>query len=148
MGYHQCWPVSASDESRGRGKVHRYPTSREKRARYGAPGLREGTRQSFVEEVSRRLSIRPVDDPALADGHPHLAQHGPAVKGSVAGFGAGRCGTKDPFCFGIENDYVSAGTSHQAAAAAQVQETGWLGTEQRDQAAEGDLVLTMQQIEG
>ena len=36
----------------------------------------------------------------------------------------------------------------QASAAAQVQQIGWLGTQQRDQPAERDLVFAMEQIEG
>ncbi len=44
VGYHRCCPLSASDESRVRGEEQWNPTSREKRARYGAPVLCEGTR--------------------------------------------------------------------------------------------------------
>ena len=58
MGDHRCRPLSASDESRVRGKEQWSPTSREKRARYGAPDpLRRNQRQAPLECLCHPSSI-------------------------------------------------------------------------------------------
>ena len=57
--------LSASGESKVGGKVQWYPISREKRARYGAPGLGQGIGiPMFVFNCATQLPIewRPIRD--------------------------------------------------------------------------------------
>jgi hypothetical protein len=51
VGYHCSLPLTLDSSDALSGQHRWYPTSREKRARYGAPVVREGTRGTDTEAL-------------------------------------------------------------------------------------------------